>query len=79
MRARRGGGVGGGVGVDRGEGEWEEDGGGEVWEEENWASVVDNGADERLLMREDDDLGEKNKGKREKRKGYFSDESDEEE
>ncbi|CAK9159680.1 unnamed protein product [Ilex paraguariensis] len=78
-RARRGGGVGGGVGVDRGEGEWEEDGGGEVWEEENWASVVDNGADERLLMREDDDLGEKNKGKREKRKGYFSDESDEEE
>lgn len=46
------------------------------FETENWASVVDGGGgpEERLLR----ERGEVKKEKREKRKGYFSDESDEE-
>lgn len=55
----------------------EEEDEGEGFEEENWASVVDTGADERLLMREKE--AERNKGKREKKKvSYFSDESGDE-
>ncbi|XP_002529595.3 U11/U12 small nuclear ribonucleoprotein 31 kDa protein [Ricinus communis] len=84
-RGRRGGcgrGTGGGGGLRRGAGgddgeeeEEEEENGFE--EEENWASVVDGGADERLLKRE----GESNvvDRKRVKKASYFSDESDEEE
>lgn len=53
------------------------DGGvGEVFEDDNWASVVDNGADQRLLMG-GKEMGEKRKGKKVKRASYFSDESDE--
>lgn len=50
---------------------------GEVFEEENWASVVDDGADERLLRGEREER-EKVKERREKKVSYFSDESDEE-
>lgn len=85
-RGRREGGGGGG-GYRRGK---EEDGGGddedetggdEVFEDDNWASVVDNGADERLLGGKDGDRGDaRKKGKKEKIKktSYFSDESDKE-
>ncbi|KDP30480.1 hypothetical protein JCGZ_16159 [Jatropha curcas] len=68
--AKRGRGDGG---QGRREEEWED---GEVFEEENWASVVDGDADERLLSR-----GEETKVERKKVKkaSYFSDESDEEE
>ncbi|KAG9150163.1 hypothetical protein Leryth_009756 [Lithospermum erythrorhizon] len=45
-------------------------------EDENWASVVDRDAGERLLEREKEKVAMK-KDKKEKRKGYFSDESDE--
>ncbi|KAL3732014.1 hypothetical protein ACJRO7_028803 [Eucalyptus globulus] len=53
---------------------------GEVFEEENWASVVDDGADERLLRREREEREERErvKERREKKVSYFSDESDEE-
>ncbi|PSS05070.1 U11/U12 small nuclear ribonucleoprotein [Actinidia chinensis var. chinensis] len=82
-RSRRGGDVdGGGRGGGRkGEEEkWEEEEGvDEVFEDDNWASVVDTGADERLLMREKDEVGKRKKGvKREKKSSYFSDESDNE-
>lgn len=50
---------------------------GEVFEEENWASVVDDGADERLLRGEREER-ERVKERREKKVSYFSDESDEE-
>lgn len=50
-----------------------------MFEMENWASVVDKGAEERLLKREKEEEGLKKKQKTEKRKGYFSDESDEDE
>ncbi|XP_065872516.1 U11/U12 small nuclear ribonucleoprotein 31 kDa protein [Euphorbia lathyris] len=53
------------------------DGGREVFEEENWASVVDGGADERLLKGELGERGEERK--KVKKASYFSDESDEEE
>ncbi|XP_059628348.1 U11/U12 small nuclear ribonucleoprotein 31 kDa protein [Cornus florida] len=82
-RARRGGGSGGsgrGGGGEEEE-EWEEEeGGGEGFEDDNWASVVDTGVDERLLMREEG-VGErrKAKGKREKKSSYFSDESGDDE
>ncbi|KAK1419650.1 hypothetical protein QVD17_28884 [Tagetes erecta] len=85
-RGRREGGGGGGGGYTRGKGEeWggedDETGGEEVFENDDWASVVDNGADERLLGGGDvsRDDGRKN-GKKEKMKktSYFSDESDEE-
>lgn len=52
--------------------------GGEAFEDDNWASVVDTGADERLL-KGSDGLGVRKKGKKEKKASYFSDESDEEE
>ncbi|KAA8534439.1 hypothetical protein F0562_031956 [Nyssa sinensis] len=48
-RGRRGGGVGRGRGggTRDWEEDWEEEGGGEAFEDDNWASVVDTGADER--------------------------------
>lgn len=49
-----------------------------MFETENWASAVDKGAEERLLGGGTEKEGF-NKQKREKRKGYFSDESDEDE
>lgn len=56
--------------------------GAERFEEDNWASVVDDGADERLLGRkgnEGEGLDDKNRRKKKgKRAGYFSDESDHE-
>ncbi|KAK6137933.1 hypothetical protein DH2020_028321 [Rehmannia glutinosa] len=78
-KGRRGG---GGGGESRGKSyeynleEEEEDGDGD-FETENWASVVDgeDAAKERLLKVERDKEGVR-KEKREKRKGYFSDESD---
>ncbi|KAL8254698.1 hypothetical protein R6Q59_032919 [Mikania micrantha] len=87
-RGRREGGGGGG-GDDgyrrRKEGEWggnddDETGGDEVFEYDDWASVVDNGADERLLNGGDVSRDEgRKKGKKEKKTSYFSDESDKEE
>ncbi|KAF7132629.1 hypothetical protein RHSIM_Rhsim09G0147300 [Rhododendron simsii] len=84
-QSRRDGEVGGrgrGRGGGRGEEleEEEEEGGEVVFDDENWASAVDTGADKRLLMREKED-GRKRKreGKREKKGGYFSDESDDDE
>lgn len=68
-KGRRGGASGGGV---------VEEGGDYGFEEDNWASVVDDKADERLLRREAGEI-EKGKEKRERKKAsYFSDESDEE-
>ncbi|XP_021897705.1 U11/U12 small nuclear ribonucleoprotein 31 kDa protein [Carica papaya] len=63
-----------------GEGEEEEGGerGSECFEEENWASVVDDEAGERLRRMEEGD-GEERKRKVMKKASYFSDESDEEE
>lgn len=52
-----------------------------VFEEDNWASVVDNGADQRLLMGHDHeyyDHPKSSKGKKVKKASYFSDESGEE-
>ncbi|KAD5317574.1 hypothetical protein E3N88_17520 [Mikania micrantha] len=69
----------------RKEGEWggnddDETGGDEVFEYDDWASVVDNGADERLLNGGDVSRVEgRKKGKKEKKTSYFSDESDKEE
>ncbi|WCJ19278.1 Zinc finger CCHC-type and RNA-binding motif-containing protein 1 [Euphorbia peplus] len=64
----------------RGKGEDQEDeeeGEGEGAEEENWASVVDDGADERLLK---GGVGGSEEGRRKvKKASYFSDESDEDE
>ncbi|XP_027342851.1 U11/U12 small nuclear ribonucleoprotein 31 kDa protein [Abrus precatorius] len=53
-------------------------GGGERFEDDNWASVVDDGADERLLARNYDveAVGATKKKKKGKKAGYFSDESD---
>lgn len=68
----------GGTGRRSGGGEWDEDDEddqGDGFDDDNWASVVDRGAEERLLRGDSEDF---KKGKREKRKGYFSDESDEE-
>ncbi|KAE9593924.1 putative transcription factor interactor and regulator CCHC(Zn) family [Lupinus albus] len=87
-RVRRGGGRGGGSGGGGGGGrgfrrnddddddeEEEEEGGrgGERFEDDNWASVVDDKADERLLER-----NEKVVVKKGKKIGYFSDESGDE-
>lgn len=58
------------------------DGGGDVgdaFEEDNWASVVDNGADERLLKGSDGDFEEKNNKMKKGKASYFSDESGDEE
>ncbi|PIN05989.1 Alternative splicing factor SRp20/9G8 (RRM superfamily) [Handroanthus impetiginosus] len=58
--------------------EEEEEGDGN-FETENWASVVDvDGAAEERLLKGETERREVKKQKREKRKGYFSDESDEE-
>ncbi|KAL9229284.1 hypothetical protein vseg_004768 [Gypsophila vaccaria] len=46
-----------------------------VFDEDNWASVVDSGADQRLLM--NDEIETKRKGKKAKKASYFSDESGE--
>lgn len=47
------------------------------FEDDNWASVVDDGADERLLTgNRDDDDAVAVKSKKKKKAGYFSDESD---
>lgn len=75
-KGRRGGGKGGGGG-----GEWEDeeeadDEGEAHFDDDNWASVVDRGAEERLLKGDNEEF--KKEQRREKRKGYFSDESDEE-
>ncbi|CAH9080366.1 unnamed protein product [Cuscuta epithymum] len=61
-----------------GDDEEDEEGRGEAFEEENWASIVDGDAGERLLSGGDTEEMKK-KVKRGKKKGYFSDESDEEE
>ena len=50
-------------------------GGAERFEDDNWASVVDGGADERLLGRNEKEVMAKKKGKK---AGYFSDESGDE-
>ncbi|KAF8021594.1 hypothetical protein BT93_G1903 [Corymbia citriodora subsp. variegata] len=85
-KGRRGGGGreewggGGGAGAGAGGGGGGGDDEGEVFEEENWASVVDDGADERLLRREREEREERErvKERREKKVSYFSDESGEE-
>lgn len=53
----------------------------EGFEEENWASAVDRGANERLLRRseENQEAASRRKGKRGRKASYFSDESGEEE
>lgn len=51
------------------------DGRTERFEDDNWASVVDDGADERLLSR-NDSVAVAKKDKKGKKAGYFSDESD---
>ncbi|XP_052184653.1 U11/U12 small nuclear ribonucleoprotein 31 kDa protein [Diospyros lotus] len=58
--------------------EEEEDDVPEVFEDDNWASVVDTGADQRLLTRDKEEVRKKN-GKKTKKSSYFSDESDEDE
>ncbi|GAB4854990.1 hypothetical protein Ancab_023577 [Ancistrocladus abbreviatus] len=58
--------------------------GGEAFDDDNWASAVDDGAGQRLLMREKEELdgivgGDgRRKEKKVKKASYFSDESDEE-
>ncbi|TYJ05045.1 hypothetical protein E1A91_A12G138500v1 [Gossypium mustelinum] len=54
----------------------EESEGGEGFEEENWASVVDGAAEERLRKSE---MSEEKKKKMTRKASYFNDESDEEE
>ncbi|KAK4359961.1 hypothetical protein RND71_022190 [Anisodus tanguticus] len=78
-------GSGGGGGGKGGGGEWEEeeeddeadDEGGAHFDDDNWASVVDRGAEERLLKGDNEEFKKEKRGEK-KRKGYFSDESDEE-
>lgn len=51
----------------------------EGFDEDNWASVVDNEVEERLRMREADEVEERRKKRKEfsgKQISYFSDESD---
>ncbi|KAK9913175.1 hypothetical protein M0R45_036999 [Rubus argutus] len=73
-KGRRGGGGGGGGGEARVDNELEWESGGETFEDDNWASVVDGGAGQRLLL--SDELEEEKKRKKIKKAGYFSDESD---
>ncbi|XP_019196797.1 PREDICTED: U11/U12 small nuclear ribonucleoprotein 31 kDa protein [Ipomoea nil] len=76
--SKKGGRRGGGDGrVKGGEGGWEEEeeDEGEAFVDDNWASAVDGGAEDRLLSAGDTE--ETKRVKREKRKGYFSDESEE--
>nr|XP_016462990.1 PREDICTED: U11/U12 small nuclear ribonucleoprotein 31 kDa protein-like [Nicotiana tabacum] len=77
-KGRRGGGGkwGGGGGELEEDGEGDDEGG-EGFDDENWASVVDRGAGERLLKGDDNEEFKKEKRREKKRKGYFSDESDE--
>ncbi|XP_051138872.1 U11/U12 small nuclear ribonucleoprotein 31 kDa protein [Andrographis paniculata] len=80
-KLRRNGGGGGGEngGKDQEHNLEDEEEGDVDFETENWASVVDgDGAAEARLLGSCSDRGEVKKGKKEKRKGYFSDESDEE-
>ncbi|KAM7253275.1 hypothetical protein ACFE04_025893 [Oxalis oulophora] len=64
--------------------DWESDGGYDdhdddgaaTFEDENWASVVDSGADKRLLEQKAEDETAREK-KKQKKASYFSDESDE--
>jgi U11/U12 small nuclear ribonucleoprotein SNRNP31 len=81
-KSRRGGGAGGGGGRGSGEGEgagpsWqsdEDDGVAAAFEDDRWASVVDTrGEEEKAAEKE----GRAKAARKEKRKGYFSDESDE--
>ncbi|XP_060185007.1 U11/U12 small nuclear ribonucleoprotein 31 kDa protein [Lycium barbarum] len=71
---------GGGGGKGGGELEDEEEEGDDdvaaSFDDDNWASVVDRGAEERLLKGDNEEFKKEKRG--EKRKGYFSDESDEE-
>ncbi|KAJ0667144.1 putative transcription factor interactor and regulator CCHC(Zn) family [Helianthus annuus] len=76
---REGGGGGSGGGYRRSNEEDEESGGEEVFENDDWASVVDNGADERLLGGGDVSRDEGRKKGKMKKASYFSDESDNEE
>ncbi|XP_048325696.2 U11/U12 small nuclear ribonucleoprotein 31 kDa protein [Ziziphus jujuba] len=71
-RGRKGGWSGGGKKED--EGEDLVDDGGEGFEDDNWASVVDGGANERLLKGSDNGVMEERK--KMKKASYFSDESD---
>ncbi|KAF8403123.1 hypothetical protein HHK36_011217 [Tetracentron sinense] len=69
----------GGSGLGRGPGRGEDDDesdGGEGFEDDNWASVVDTGADERLRKGNEAIMEKKRK---EKKLSYFSDESDNDE
>ncbi|KAL4575239.1 hypothetical protein LXL04_022081 [Taraxacum kok-saghyz] len=84
-RGRRDGSSGGGGGggyrrskEEEGGGDDDEIGGDEVFEDDNWASVVDNEADERLLGGSDGNQGKKGKKDKRKKTSYFSDESDKE-
>lgn len=82
-RGRREGGGSGGY-KSKGKEEWagddEHEGGGAdaVFEDDNWASVVDNEADERLLSGDGSWNEGRKKGKKVKKTSYFSDESDKE-
>lgn len=79
-KGRRSGGGGGEIrGKDHDHNFEEEEEGDVDFETDNWASVVDGDrAAAARLLDSSGDRGEVKKGKREKRKGYFSDESDEE-
>ncbi|XWS56400.1 hypothetical protein CRYUN_Cryun09bG0082400 [Craigia yunnanensis] len=75
-KARRG----GGCGEKREDGrDWEESNGGEGFEEENWASVVDGAAEERLRKVEMAEEKKKKMNKVTRKATYFSDKNDEEE
>ncbi|KAL8533183.1 hypothetical protein ACS0TY_009432 [Phlomoides rotata] len=77
-KGRRGDGGGGERRENNYEDNREEEEGDVDFETENWASVVDgDGAAEERLLKGGKDGGGERKGKREKRKGYFSDESEE--
>ncbi|XP_074316763.1 U11/U12 small nuclear ribonucleoprotein 31 kDa protein-like [Silene latifolia] len=60
-----------------GDGDDDEDEDTSVFDEDNWASVVDNGADQRLLMKDDEVQDKNRKRKKIKKATYFSDESGE--
>ncbi|XP_028789609.1 U11/U12 small nuclear ribonucleoprotein 31 kDa protein-like [Neltuma alba] len=73
-RERHGSGGGGGGGYQRAEEDDDGSDGGDRFEDDNWASIVDNGADERLLTG-NEKVVEKKKAKK---ASYFSDESGDE-
>ncbi|KAM1816652.1 hypothetical protein ACFX12_001029 [Malus domestica] len=74
-RVKRGGGGSGNGGRAAPVDEEEYDSGGEKFEDDNWASVVDDGADLRLRLAAEE-AEEKKSKKVAKKPGYFSDESD---